>query len=115
MSVCPQNHLRETGADGPMVLADCALDETCSFLAVSTAGSEVSCDFYGWTSDSIACTTSAQVSPGSCVGFLHLVPSVSDMLWLAGCQALGNGDHSGPGIAQDAAVRRSVHLRRIAF
>uniref|UniRef100_A0A8I3RWH6 Thyroglobulin n=1 Tax=Canis lupus familiaris TaxID=9615 RepID=A0A8I3RWH6_CANLF len=51
-----------SGSGSPLLqcLTDCALDETCSFLAVSTAGSEVSCDFYGWTSDSIACTTSAQ-------------------------------------------------------
>ncbi|XP_028356426.2 thyroglobulin isoform X14 [Physeter macrocephalus] len=41
-------------------LADCALDETCSFLTVSTAGSEVSCDFYAWASDNIACTTSGR-------------------------------------------------------
>ncbi|XP_057591090.1 thyroglobulin isoform X2 [Hippopotamus amphibius kiboko] len=41
-------------------LADCALDEACSFLAVSTAGSEVSCNFYAWTSDNIACTTSGR-------------------------------------------------------
>uniref|UniRef100_A0A4W2IQ22 Thyroglobulin n=1 Tax=Bos indicus x Bos taurus TaxID=30522 RepID=A0A4W2IQ22_BOBOX len=41
-------------------LADCALDEACGFLTVSTAGSEVSCDFYAWASDSIACTTSGQ-------------------------------------------------------
>ncbi|KAB0362954.1 hypothetical protein FD754_007110 [Muntiacus muntjak] len=39
-------------------LADCVLDEACGFLTVSTAGSEVSCDFYAWASDSIACTTS---------------------------------------------------------
>nr|XP_058899033.1 thyroglobulin isoform X16 [Kogia breviceps] len=41
-------------------LADCALDETCSFLTVSVAGSEVSCDFYAWASDNIACTTSGR-------------------------------------------------------
>uniref|UniRef100_A0A8C5YWL3 Thyroglobulin n=1 Tax=Marmota marmota marmota TaxID=9994 RepID=A0A8C5YWL3_MARMA len=41
-------------------LADCAEDLTCSFLAVLTVGSEVSCDFYGWTSDNFACTTSGQ-------------------------------------------------------
>ncbi|KAI4565683.1 hypothetical protein MJT46_009058 [Ovis ammon polii x Ovis aries] len=39
-------------------LAGCALDEACSFLTVSTAGSEVSCDFYVWASDNIACMTS---------------------------------------------------------
>ncbi|XP_044100852.1 thyroglobulin [Neovison vison] len=50
------------GSESPLLqcLTDCALDETCSFLAVSTVGSEVSCDFYAWTSDNIACTTSAQ-------------------------------------------------------
>nr|XP_019579661.1 PREDICTED: thyroglobulin [Rhinolophus sinicus] len=41
-------------------LADCALDQACSFLTVSTAGSEVSCDFYAWTSDNIVCTPSGQ-------------------------------------------------------
>ncbi|XP_022409716.1 thyroglobulin isoform X2 [Delphinapterus leucas] len=41
-------------------LADCALDETCSFLTVSTAGSQVSCDFYAWASDNFACTTSGR-------------------------------------------------------
>uniref|UniRef100_A0A8C4FDB8 Thyroglobulin n=1 Tax=Catagonus wagneri TaxID=51154 RepID=A0A8C4FDB8_9CETA len=41
-------------------LADCALDEACRALTVSTEGSEVSCDFYAGTSDSITCTTSAQ-------------------------------------------------------
>ncbi|XP_060058359.1 thyroglobulin [Erinaceus europaeus] len=40
-------------------LADCALDETCSFFTVSMAGSEVSCDFYTWASDNIACVTSS--------------------------------------------------------
>ncbi|KAB0371896.1 hypothetical protein FD755_016834 [Muntiacus reevesi] len=39
-------------------LADCVLDEACGFLTVSTAGSQVSCDFYAWASDNIACTTS---------------------------------------------------------
>ncbi|XP_032323561.1 thyroglobulin isoform X1 [Camelus ferus] len=41
-------------------MADCALDEACSFLTVSTAGAEVSCDFYAGTSDNIACTASDQ-------------------------------------------------------
>ncbi|XP_006155589.1 thyroglobulin [Tupaia chinensis] len=41
-------------------LAGCAEDEACSFFAVSTAGSGVSCDFYAWTSDHFACTTSGQ-------------------------------------------------------
>ncbi|KAB1257965.1 Thyroglobulin [Camelus dromedarius] len=41
-------------------VADCALDEACSFLTVSTAGAEVSCDFYAGTSDNIACTASDQ-------------------------------------------------------
>uniref|UniRef100_A0A8C6RKV2 Thyroglobulin type-1 domain-containing protein n=1 Tax=Nannospalax galili TaxID=1026970 RepID=A0A8C6RKV2_NANGA len=48
--------------DSPLVqcLADCADDEACSFLAVSTMGLEVSCDFYSWTSDNFACVTSGQ-------------------------------------------------------
>ncbi|XP_073086260.1 thyroglobulin [Manis javanica] len=48
--------------ESPLVqcLADCALDEACSFLTVSTVGTEVSCDFYAWTSDNFACTTSGQ-------------------------------------------------------
>lgn len=62
-----------------MVFADCALDEACSFLTVSTAGSEVSCDFYAWTSDNIACMTSGQVSCGSHVAVLPLVHSTSDI------------------------------------
>ncbi|XP_004580794.2 thyroglobulin [Ochotona princeps] len=41
-------------------LADCAEDEACSFVAVSTTGSEVSCDFHTWTSDSYTCVTSGQ-------------------------------------------------------
>ncbi|NP_001161890.1 thyroglobulin precursor [Sus scrofa] len=41
-------------------LADCALDEACGFLTVSLEGSEGSCDFYAWTSDNIACTSSGQ-------------------------------------------------------
>ncbi|KAF5915298.1 hypothetical protein HPG69_011763 [Diceros bicornis minor] len=50
------------GSESPLMqcLADCALDEACSFLAVSPVGSEVSCDFYAWTSDNIACMTSGQ-------------------------------------------------------
>ena len=59
--------------DCPLVLADCALDEACSFLTVSTAGSDVSCDFYAWASDHIACTTSGWVSRGSCMVGLSLV------------------------------------------
>ncbi|XP_046498238.1 thyroglobulin [Equus quagga] len=53
---------RVPDSDSPLIqcLADCALDEACSFLTVSTAGSEVSCDFYAWTSDNIACMTSGQ-------------------------------------------------------
>ncbi|MBZ3872023.1 Thyroglobulin [Sciurus carolinensis] len=51
-----------SGSDTPLMqcLADCAEDQACSFLAVLTTGSEVSCDFYGWTSDNFACTTSGQ-------------------------------------------------------
>ncbi|XP_048214590.1 thyroglobulin [Perognathus longimembris pacificus] len=41
-------------------LAECAADEACGFLAVSTVGSEVSCDFYAWTSDNFVCTTTGQ-------------------------------------------------------
>ncbi|XP_055968176.1 thyroglobulin [Sorex fumeus] len=41
-------------------LADCALDETCSFFTMSTMGSEILCDFYAWTSDNVACTPSTQ-------------------------------------------------------
>lgn len=59
--------------DCPTVLADCALDDTCSFLTVSTAGSQVSCDFYAWASDNFACTTSGRVSHGSCMVGLSLV------------------------------------------
>nr|XP_021510792.1 thyroglobulin [Meriones unguiculatus] len=53
---------RVPGAESPLVqcLADCADDEACSFLSVSTMGSEVSCDFYSWTSDNFACVTSDQ-------------------------------------------------------
>jgi hypothetical protein len=46
------------------VLAGCAEDEVCSFLTVSMTGSEVSCDFYAWTSDNFACTFSEQVRCG---------------------------------------------------
>lgn len=45
-----------------MVLADCADDEACSFLTVSTMGPEVLCDFYSWTRSNFACVTSDQVS-----------------------------------------------------
>ncbi|OBS59215.1 hypothetical protein A6R68_09660, partial [Neotoma lepida] len=50
------------GADSPLVqcLADCADDEACSYLTVSTVGPEVSCDFYSWTRDNFACMTSDQ-------------------------------------------------------
>ncbi|KAM4865279.1 thyroglobulin [Thomomys bottae] len=49
-------------SESPLVqcLADCAEDEACSFLTVSTMGSEVSCDFYAWTNDNFVCTTSGQ-------------------------------------------------------
>lgn len=66
-------------ADCPLVLADCVLDEACGFLTVSTAGSEVSCDFYAWASDNIACTTSDPVSRGSRVEVLSCVCPTSDM------------------------------------
>ncbi|XP_008060148.1 thyroglobulin [Carlito syrichta] len=51
------------GSEFPLMqcLADCAKDEACSFLVVSTTGSEVLCDFHAWTSDNVACTTSGQV------------------------------------------------------
>ncbi|KAM5314931.1 thyroglobulin [Glossophaga mutica] len=50
------------GSESPLVqcLADCASDESCSFLTVSMVGPDVSCDFYAWTSDNIACTASGQ-------------------------------------------------------
>ncbi|XP_028389694.1 thyroglobulin [Phyllostomus discolor] len=50
------------GSEPPLArcLADCASDESCSFLTVSTVGPDVSCDFYTWTSDNIACTASGQ-------------------------------------------------------
>ncbi|XP_078297761.1 thyroglobulin isoform X1 [Panthera onca] len=53
---------RVPGSEPPLTqcLTDCALDEACSFLAVSTAGSEVLCDFYAWTNNHMACTASAQ-------------------------------------------------------
>ncbi|XP_037369130.1 thyroglobulin [Talpa occidentalis] len=53
---------RVPGSESPLVqcLADCALDEACSFLTVATVGSEVSCDFYAWTSDHITCVTTGQ-------------------------------------------------------
>lgn len=66
--------------DCPLLLADCALDQACSFLTVSTAGSEVSCDFYAWTSDNIACTPSGQVSHGSRMAFPPRVCSVRHTL-----------------------------------
>ncbi|XP_042555885.1 thyroglobulin isoform X1 [Dipodomys spectabilis] len=49
-------------SESPLVqcLADCAEDDACSFLTVSTTRSEVSCDFYAWTSDNFVCTTSGQ-------------------------------------------------------
>ena len=64
--------------DCPVVLADCARDEACSFLTVSLEGSEGSCDFYAWTSDNIACTSSGQVSDGSHMAVLSLVHPASD-------------------------------------
>ncbi|XP_036293424.1 thyroglobulin [Pipistrellus kuhlii] len=53
---------RVPGSESPLAqcLADCALDQACSFLTVSTVGPDVSCDFYAWTSDNIACTASGQ-------------------------------------------------------
>ncbi|KAM5280719.1 thyroglobulin [Ctenodactylus gundi] len=50
------------GSEFPLMqcLADCAEDETCSYLTVFTTGSEVTCDFYAWKSDNFACTTSTQ-------------------------------------------------------
>ncbi|XP_039096126.1 thyroglobulin [Hyaena hyaena] len=50
------------GPESPLTqcLTDCALDEACSFFTVSAAGSDTSCGFYAWTSDSMACTASAQ-------------------------------------------------------
>ncbi|XP_059528341.1 thyroglobulin [Myotis daubentonii] len=50
------------GSEFPLAqcLAGCAMDPACSFLTVSTVGSDVSCDFYAWTSDSITCTASGQ-------------------------------------------------------
>nr|AIY27452.1 thyroglobulin [Fukomys anselli] len=50
------------GSESPLMqcLADCAQDEACSFFTVFTTEPGVTCDFYGWTSDSFACTTSAQ-------------------------------------------------------
>ena len=74
-SVSPE---RQVG-DCPLVLADCALDEACGFLTVSTAGSEVSCDFYAWASDSIACVTSGRVSCGSHMEALSCVCPTSEM------------------------------------
>nr|XP_054102612.1 thyroglobulin isoform X1 [Callithrix jacchus] len=41
-------------------LTDCAEDETCGFLTMSMMEPEVSCDFYAWTSDNVACMTSEQ-------------------------------------------------------
>ncbi|XP_014400466.1 PREDICTED: thyroglobulin [Myotis brandtii] len=54
------------GSEFPLAqcLAGCAVDPACSFLTVSTVGSDVSCDFYVWTSDSIACTASGQGQGG---------------------------------------------------
>ena len=74
-SVSPE---RQVG-DCPLVLADCALDEACSFLTVSTAESEVSCDFYAWASDNIACMTSDRVSCGSHMEVLSCVCPTSEM------------------------------------
>ncbi|XP_005398080.1 PREDICTED: thyroglobulin [Chinchilla lanigera] len=53
---------RVPGFESPLMqcLADCAEDESCSFFTMFTTKSEVSCDFYGWTSDSFSCTTPAQ-------------------------------------------------------
>uniref|UniRef100_H0VF67 Thyroglobulin n=1 Tax=Cavia porcellus TaxID=10141 RepID=H0VF67_CAVPO len=50
------------GSDSPLMqcLADCAEDQGCSFFTMFTTESEVACDFYNWTSDNFACTTSAQ-------------------------------------------------------
>nr|XP_016815375.3 thyroglobulin isoform X3 [Pan troglodytes] len=41
-------------------LTDCTEDEACSFFTVSTMEPEISCDFYAWTSDNVACMTSDQ-------------------------------------------------------
>ncbi|XP_016869285.1 thyroglobulin isoform X6 [Homo sapiens] len=41
-------------------LTDCTEDEACSFFTVSTTEPEISCDFYAWTSDNVACMTSDQ-------------------------------------------------------
>ncbi|XP_021107473.1 thyroglobulin isoform X1 [Heterocephalus glaber] len=50
------------GSESPLMqcLPDCAGDEACSFFTVFTTELGGMCDFYGWTSDSFACTTSAQ-------------------------------------------------------
>ncbi|KAM9626953.1 thyroglobulin isoform 1-T1 [Trichechus inunguis] len=50
------------GSESPLMqcLADCADDEVCIFLTVSTGGPEVSCEFYAGTNDSIVCTASDQ-------------------------------------------------------
>ncbi|XP_063565590.1 thyroglobulin isoform X5 [Gorilla gorilla gorilla] len=41
-------------------LTDCTEDEACSFFTVSRTEPEISCDFYAWTSDNVACMTSDQ-------------------------------------------------------
>ncbi|XP_037658919.1 thyroglobulin isoform X3 [Choloepus didactylus] len=50
------------GSEAPLMqcLADCIEDEACGFLAMSTVGPEVSCDFYAWTNSSVTCTASDQ-------------------------------------------------------
>ncbi|XP_054446492.1 thyroglobulin [Pteronotus mesoamericanus] len=50
------------GSESALVqcLADCASDQDCSFLTVAGVGPDVSCDFYAWTSDNVACTASGQ-------------------------------------------------------
>lgn len=66
--------------DGPVVLADCVLDQACGFLTVSMVGSEASCDLYAWTSENFACTASGQVSPGRHAAPVPLVhPSDTQM------------------------------------
>ncbi|KAG8515493.1 Thyroglobulin, partial [Galemys pyrenaicus] len=53
---------RVPASESPLAqcLADCALDEACGFLAMSTVGPGVSCDFYAWTSGHITCVTAGQ-------------------------------------------------------
>ncbi|XP_006830780.1 PREDICTED: thyroglobulin [Chrysochloris asiatica] len=53
---------RVPGSKSPLMqcLADCAEDEDCSFLVVSTEGQQILCEFYAGTNDSIACLASDQ-------------------------------------------------------